>query len=856
MSVQLQALWPLAFASLVPLALGVMRSSRRNLSRRHMAVLSGVRAAVIVLLVLAACRPIWRHSSDALSLVFALDVSRSVSPTFVVRALDWIERIYAQSKPAHARVVVFAGRPVTVENAQQARVLTVADSAAARAGIARNATDLERALDASLVALERDKVKRIVLLSDGNQTEGDVWRVLPRLKEAGVRVYPVPAVVRDEADVWVDAIEVPEDIRDREPIAITVRVFSPRAAEGSVALMRGPLTLGTKLLRLHAGMNSVRFEARLPGPGVSVLSARASIPGDSVNENDRVQRAVWVGARPRALYVEGGLDAAPWLPEALRSEGIRVEPRPASSVPAEPAALAQYDAMILSDVPAKALTTEQMRALESYVRDLGGGLLFAAGENTFGEEGYAGTPVERILPVEFKAQDKRRDLALVIAIDRSYSMKGRKMEYAKEAARAALDLLEEQHRFAVVAFDSQPHLSVPLQQVRSKKRAEDLIGRIQASGQTNIYPALGMAYRILQQVESKAKHVILLSDGDTHPADFERLVGRMKAAGIVLSTVTIGESGDPKLMEDIARWGGGRSYLATSAEAIPQILVEETRKTVRENLTEQPVRAVVTRRLAALSGIDFSAAPTLRGHVATRPRDTAEVALATDKDAPLLVRWQYGLGKSVMFASDVKNRWAAEWLQWKDYGKFWAQLVRDTMRREGRGALDLRAARQGREALITLSVLDEAGRFRNGLSPRVRVAPADPGRDLVALEQTGPGWYSARIPLPDARPLVVQLVAGGGLSAAAALRTGPAAVDSAFEAELRSLPPDLALLETIARETGAALAPRIEDVFEARGDRGVQLRPLWPWLLAAALLLYLGDLFVRRAPLAWRLLGS
>ncbi len=245
-----------------------------------------------------------------------------------------------------------------------------------------------------------------------------------------------------------------------------------------------------------------------------------------------------------------------------------------------------------------------MQAIESYVRDLGGGLLFASGENVHGEQGYSDTAVEKVLPVQFRAQEKRKDLALVIALDRSYSMKGRKMEMAKEAARAALDLLEEQHRFGVVAFDSQTYIAVPIQYVRSRRKAEDQISRIQASGQTNIYPALGIVYRLLQKTESKAKHVILLSDGDTHPADFETLVKRMAAEKIVVSTVAVGADADRVLMADIAKWGKGRAYVAQNAESIPQIFIEETERAVRSNLLEESFRPVVKHRSAVFRGLE------------------------------------------------------------------------------------------------------------------------------------------------------------------------------------------------------------------------------------------------------------
>ena len=88
-----------------------------------------------------------------------------------------------------------------------------------------------------------------------------------------------------------------------------------------------------------------------------------------------------------------------------------------------------------------------------HVRDEEGGLIFAAGETSYGEEGYSDTIVEQILPVEFRVEEKWKDLSLIIVLDKSYSMYGRKIALAKEATKAALDLLEETHRFGVVTFD-------------------------------------------------------------------------------------------------------------------------------------------------------------------------------------------------------------------------------------------------------------------------------------------------------------------------------------------------------------------------------------------------------------------
>ena len=532
----------------------------------------------------------------------------------------------------------------------------------------------------------------------------------------------------------------------------SVRVISAVETPAQVSLKDAKTVLGARKVQLKAGLNRIAFEAKLARAGAVTLSAEVLAKGDPVSANNRMQQSVWVNARPRILYVEGGqAEGAHYLADALTGQGIDTRVIAPAALPGSAAELAMYDGVILSDTPAKALAADQMQAIESYVRDLGGGLLFASGENVHGEQGYSDTAVEKVLPVQFRAQEKRKDLALVIALDRSYSMKGRKMEMAKEATRATLDLLEEQHRFGVVAFDSQTYIAVPMQYVRSRRKAEDQISRIQASGQTNIYPALGIVYRLLQKTDSKAKHVILLSDGDTHPADFETLVKRMAGEKIVVSTVAVGEDANRALMCDIAKWGKGRAYVAENAESIPQLFIEETERAVRSNLLEESFRPAVKHRSAAFRGLDVDKLPELKGYVSSKARDHAEVLLAAPSGAPLLVRWQFGLGKTVAFTSDVKNRWAANWIEWPGYGKFWAQQVRDLMRRDSGEEFDFRVVREGGEAVIRLSVLTPDGNFSQrsgaagqgnpaGRQPIHRRARADGRRhlpDSSTLRQVG-----------------------------------------------------------------------------------------------------------------------
>jgi hypothetical protein len=430
-------------------------------------------------------------------------------------------------------------------------------------------------------------------------------------------------------------------------------------------------------------------------------------------------------------------------------------------------------------------------------------------------------------------------------------MKGRKIEYAKEAARASLDLLEEQHFFGVVAFDSQPYVPVPVEPVRSKRKAEALVSRIQASGQTNIYPALGIVYRLLKDLEVPTKHVILLSDGDTAPNQYERLLTRMKDSNIVLSTVTIGEGGNPGLMRELADWGGGRNYLALSAESIPQIFTEETKKVVGTSLVEEAILTVLQQPIGSLSGIDLQSAPPLKGHVAVKAKDTAETILVTQQGAPLLTRWQYGLGKTVFFTSDVKNRWSADWIQWDGYGKFWSQLTRSVLKQLGSTTVFFSGERQSNAAIFNLTLLNDEGEYRNKLSPELNLSIGDEVQS-VDMSQIGPGQYQLRVPFVGQQAISASLKSKGGISSEVVDMAGSRSIFPGFPDEYRFSGPDLDLLSVVAVATGGELDAKAEDVFMP-GEDSVQKRvALWPFLMLIALLSYLLDIFVRRSSIAWK----
>jgi Ca-activated chloride channel family protein len=177
---------------------------------------------------------------------------------------------------------------------------------------------------------------------------------------------------------------------------------------------------------------------------------------------------------------------------------------------------------------------------------------------------------------------------ILLVVDKSGSMAGEPLKYIKESCEAANKELTSKDSIGVLAFDTKPHWVVPISTAGNEARLRDSLHSLGADGGTFIYPALVEALRGFQsdpRVRSaRIKHIILLSDGDTPPADFKTITLGMAAEGITLSTVCIGcgsDRFDAPLMSRIADWGQGRFIFTERLQHVPRIFAQETRRVLK-----------------------------------------------------------------------------------------------------------------------------------------------------------------------------------------------------------------------------------------------------------------------------------
>ncbi len=843
MRLTFETYWPLIFLLIVPYLWWVRRNTAMDLSPRHLRLSTILRSVIVGGLVLALMQPILYKASSAVSVVYLLDVSQSVQPGAVKQAMDWIQKTNQAGNPDHSSFVAFGSNSVPFDSLEELKKVQV--SADGRNGtLNQSKTDLAGALDRALRTFEPNHLKRAVLVSDGNDNSGDLAAALARLRRENVHVYTSPLETRVHKDVWVENIMAPPSVTAEEQFPIEVHVYSQSAASGTVQLKKGDDVLGTKNVQLEPGLNRIAFETRVKDESNTVvLTASVKSGEDTFTENNSFRQPVVVNGRPHILYVESHEPSAQYLKNALQAEGLVVDVASPEQLPSSAARLDAYDALILSDVDPKTISADQKQAVESYVRELGGGFILAGGENTYGKDGYSNTPIEKALPVTFDTKKRPPTIAMVVVIDVSGSMSQGQLTIAKEAAKAPLKSLRNSDRFGVLSFNTGFNWVAPIQYVSNRAELNAGIESLYAGGGTNIYVGLNAAYAALKDAPDEVKTVVVLSDGITQTADFQSLSTSMIKAGINVSTIAVGTNSNRELMADIAMWGKGRAYFIQTYDRVPQIFIKETELALGKTLMEQPFLPIVKKNVEAFKGIDFAKAPRLLGYVVTKPKPTAEVLLTESwTDEPLLARWQYGLGKAAIFTSDVKTRWASEWIAWQGYAKFWAQVVRETMRRQNDEQFDFKVTRKGDAAILSINAVEKDGRFRNALQTQVSVIGPNQKIATIDVPQVGPGEYEARVPVPQDGTYVFRATGDGS--------AGPTrSIEYSYPAEYHFYPPDIEKLRSISAATGGTFQPQGNEIFDARGESTEYPVSLWPWLSALVLLLYVGDILLRRVRL-------
>lgn len=179
---------------------------------------------------------------------------------------------------------------------------------------------------------------------------------------------------------------------------------------------------------------------------------------------------------------------------------------------------------------------------------------------------------------------KQRPVNMALVIDRSGSMRGDKIEDARNAALAMLDKLRDGDRLAIVSYSSDVRVDVASAVLdrKTRMRMKDAILMISPNGSTFLSGGMTKGHdEVRRHLDSdKVNRVLLISDGIanrgvTNLPGLNRIAREASQEGIVTTTLGLGTDYNEDLMTSVADHGGGNYYYVRESQNLASTLDTE-----------------------------------------------------------------------------------------------------------------------------------------------------------------------------------------------------------------------------------------------------------------------------------------
>jgi Ca-activated chloride channel homolog len=695
------------------------------------------------------------------------------------------------------------------------------------------ATDFEGAIREGISAIPSGRIPRLAIISDGKENQGSTARGIAQLQRLSIPVDAFPLGGRSESGLRLLSVSAPAEAYAGEQIPIDLTVQSPIRTTATLSISAEGKVLGQQPAALEDGVTQVHVNTRINSTGATTLAGRLALQtGSSVEFEQAIDLK-----RAEALYISGdpaGTEVN--LIKALNQAQFVVK----QNAKLLDSTLSDFQLVILNNLNLSVFTLQQKSRLEEYVRN-GGGLLLIGGEKQIYKESKQMDALDRVLPAQLAPPKSPEGTCVALIIDKSSSMEGRKIELARLSAIGVVDHLRPTDLIGVLIFDNSYQWAVPMRRAEDKSLIKRLISGITPDGGTQIAPALNEAYRRVMNAHATYKHIVLLTDGISEEGDSLELAREAQSHQLTISTVGLGQDVNRSYLDRVANFSGGKSYFLNDPQGLEQILLKDVLEYTGSTSVERPLRPLVDKKAEVLKDTGIESAPPLKGYVRFRAKPTSETILSIDEEKrdPLYTRWQYGLGRAAVFSSDAKSRWAADWVSWPGFDKFWINVTRDLLPHT-----------RTTEALAQFDAAnnDLVVEYRLGAAvseppdiPQIYVLGPGSFEKPIDVRRTSPGVYHGRLHLGDLRGL---------------FRIRPLAETRAFpeigfyrqQQEMLDYGSDPGLLRQISNLTGGRFNPAPEDIFRSNGRYIPSPWRLWPALLALTIALTIAELAVRK----WR----
>ena len=569
------------------------------------------------------------------------------------------------------------------------------------------ATDIASALNYSR-SLFSDRAKgKIIIVSDGAETDGQADMAVRSLVANGIQVNTVNVANSYTAnEVQVVDVKLPDhnvSLDETFNIGVTVNCRTADETKAVLTLYESNSENAERMIgepqniTLVNGQQAFDISCKLDTTGLHRLRCVVECEDNSGHLNDKLDNNnayytyINIEKFNNVLIIERNSEESENLVDIL-SEDYNVTVANIGNTEALPnsiEALCNYDEVILMNIANRDMPAGFVELLYSYVNDYGGGMFTVGGNrvdesgetvaNAYDRQDMYGTLYQEMLPVQ--AINYTPPLGVMIIIDRSGSMSGGKLEEAKAGAKAALYALSERDYCGIMTLDTEFNVEQSIISATNQTRLIKTVDDIELGGGTMYSGAIeraGKALLTLRDVERK--HIILISDGqpgEDFTAYEEKIKGNY-AAGITFTMVAIGidkNSSYEENMKKAAEAGHGRYYGIWDNNSLSDEMSKEFKLPEITDINNEPFQPMIKDHTSVVNGISQKDIPMLGGYYGTKIRNDEKVLQPLKGEfVPIYAQWQFGKGRVGSFMCDLSgSEWSKEFMD-ADVGK---KLIRN-----------------------------------------------------------------------------------------------------------------------------------------------------------------------------------
>lgn len=579
-----------------------------------------------------------------------------------------------------------------------------------------SATNVAGALTYTKGLFSNPESAKIVLVTDGKETDNDASSVIRSVAANGIRLDVVNiASSYGEDDVQIVDVTLPDyhiGIGETCIVGVTVQSSAPAAATIELTDNGAGDASATQSAELTGGTQTFSLKHTFTSQGLHELEIRILSDGSSMAENDKYYAYLYLDVYNNILIFERKDGESEALKELLTAgNAFNVEVKNIltdTELPGTVDELRAYDQIILNNIANADMPEGFSDMLYTYVNVYGGGLLTTGGQNDLGDANaydrldMTGTVYQQLLPVQ--AIDYTPPVGVIVIIDRSGSMSkadtatGRTyLEWATEGAKSCLNALSERDYIGIMTLDDNYETILPLTRRTQEAKILAAIERIEVAEGGTVFPGAieraGEALRAEKNVDKR--HIILVTDGAV-PQDqreqYEALISSYyQTDGITLSVALIGSDKDSDIaavMQRAVDLAPGKLYPITDTSSLVRLMREDLKVPEITDVNMEPFYPIVYDASSALfNGVEYGDSEggrkrlnvRLEGFYGVKIKSGADLLLVGEYEVPIYAQWKFGEGTVGSFMCDLSGFWSGEFMSDESGRQFILNFVSNLM---------------------------------------------------------------------------------------------------------------------------------------------------------------------------------